>query len=454
MLQTINPTTGELVVEYPEHTPEQVGEAVDRAHAAFGEWRRWSFADRAALMMKAAEVLEGRKEEWARQMTVEMGKTVASARAEIEKCAWVCRYYAEETERQLADRPIGTERTKSYLHHEPLGVVLAVMPWNFPFWQVFRFAAPGLMAGNVGLLKHASNVSGSALAIEQAFREAGFPDGVFTTLLVPGSRVGAILEEPKVVAATLTGSDPAGRAVAAKAGSLLKKTVLELGGSDPYLVLEDADVETAAATCAASRMINGGQSCIAAKRFIVHEAVYDRWLEVFVERMSSVTMGDPLDETVQLGPQARHDLRDELHDQVLRSVAAGARLVVGGEVPDHPGAYYPPTVLVDVRPGTPAAVEEMFGPVGSVMKVGSEEEAIAVANDSQFGLGAAVFTGDVARGERIAAERLEAGACFVNALVASDPRLPFGGIKTSGYGRELSDLGIYEFVNQKTVVVA
>ncbi len=454
MLETINPATGELVTTYDEHTPGEVAAIIDRAHETFVQWRRTPYPARSELMFAVADVLEKRAAEWAELMTIEMGKPVASAKAEIEKCAWVCRHYAENAEAILADRPIATERTKSYLHHEPLGVILAVMPWNFPFWQVFRFAAPALMAGNVGVLKHASNVTGSALAIEDVFTEAGFPEGAFTTLLVPGSRVAEVIENPKVVAATLTGSDPAGRAVASKAGSLLKKTVLELGGSDPYVVLEDADIEASASTCATSRMINGGQSCIAAKRFIVHEAIYEQWLEAFIAKMAATVMGDPFEPGVQLGPQARHDLRDELHDQVMRSVAAGATLALGGEIPDLPGAYYPPTVLTDVKKGTPAYAEEMFGPVASVIKVSSEEEAIEVANDTIFGLGAAVFTGDLQRGERIAAEWLEAGCCFVNALVASDPRLPFGGIKTSGYGRELSDLGIYEFVNQKTVVVA
>ncbi len=454
MLQTINPVDGSIVAEYREHTSVEAAALIDQAHSTFLTWRHTTFAHRSELMRRVADVLDARKDEWASLMTVEMGKTVGSGRAEIEKCAWVCRYYADEAEAMLADRSIATERSKSYLHHEPLGAVLAIMPWNFPFWQVFRFAAPGLMAGNVGLLKHASNVTGCALAIEEAFSEAGFPEGAFTTLLVPGARVGELLEHPRVVAATLTGSDPAGRAVAAKAGSLLKKTVLELGGSDPYVVLEDADIELAATSCANSRMINGGQSCIAAKRFIVHEAVYDDWLAAFTDRMRSMKMGDPFDPETNLGPQARHDLRDELHDQVLRSVASGAKLALGGELPDLPGAYYPPTILTGVVKGMPAYSEEIFGPVATVIKASSEEEAIAVANDTVFGLGAAVFTSDVARGERIAAEGLEAGCCFVNALVASDPRLPFGGIKTSGFGRELADLGIFEFVNQKTVVVA
>ena len=453
-LESINPATGEQIASYAEHSPQDVHEALDRAAAAFELWRRVPVQERAVLTGKLAEALENHAEDWARLMTLEMGKPIAASRAEIAKCAMLCRYYAEEAASMLADRHIDTGQTRSYVHHEPLGVVLAVMPWNFPFWQVFRFAAPGLTAGNVGVLKHSSNVTGCSLAIEEAFGLAGYPEGVFQSLLVPGGRVGEILEHPSVAAATLTGSESAGRSLAAKAGSLLKKTVLELGGSDPYVVLEDADVAAAAATCATSRMINSGQSCISAKRFIVHEAVYDEWLEQFVARMQAVSMGDPLDEKTDLGPMARTDLRDELHQQVLASVEAGATLALGGRIPDMPGAYYPSTVLTDVAPGMPAFDEELFGPVAAVSRVWSEEEAITMANNTPFGLGAAVFTSDLERGERIAAELFEAGACFVNAFVASDPRLPFGGVKLSGYGRELSDLGIVEFVNQKTVVVA
>jgi succinate-semialdehyde dehydrogenase/glutarate-semialdehyde dehydrogenase len=453
-MESINPTTGQVIATYPEHQPEEVADIIDRVAQAFESWRRRPFASRTHLMWRLADVLEAHKEEWARLMAEEMGKPITAGRAEIEKCAWVCRYYAEEAQGMLHDRPIRTERTKSYVHYEPLGVVLAVMPWNFPFWQVFRFAAPGIMAGNTAVLKHASNVTGCALAIEDAFREAGFPDDVFRTLVIPGSRVAEALSHPRVAAATLTGSDRAGRALAEKAGSLLKKTVLELGGSDPYLVLEDADIEKAAATCAASRLINSGQSCIAAKRFIVHDAVYDRWLDAFVANMQAAKMGDPLEEDTVIGPQARHDLRDDLHAQVVKSVEAGARVVLGGEVPEGPGAFYPATVLVDVAPGMPAYDEELFGPVAAVIRAADEEDAIRIANDTPFGLGAAVFTTDVDRGERIAAQMLEAGSCFVNAFVASDPRLPFGGIKASGYGRELSDFGIKEFVNIKTVVVA
>ena len=453
-MRSINPTNGEVVAEYDEHAPAEVARRIDAAHSAYEEWRRVPFADRAVAMHRAGELLEKRKDELARLMTLEMGKPLAAGRAEAEKCAWACRHYADNGEQMLADVPIATERTRSYIHHEPIGVVLAVMPWNFPFWQVFRFLAPALMAGNAGVLKHASNVSGSALAIEEIVLDAGFPEGLFSSLLIGSDRVEEVLEHPRVVAATLTGSDPAGRAVAAKAGSLLKKTVLELGGSDPYLVLADASVAAAAKTCAASRMINNGQSCIAAKRFIVVPEVAAAFTSAFVSEMASYEMGDPLDETTRLGPLARLDLRDDLHGQVTRSVAAGAELLLGGKIPEGGGAFYPPTVLGGVKKGMPAYEEEMFGPVATVIEAKDEDEAIAVANDSPFGLGAAVFSSDVARAERIAATRLEAGCCFVNALVASDPRLPFGGIKTSGYGRELSELGIKEFVNQKTVVVA
>ena len=452
-MKSINPTTGELVAEYPDHTWSEVEARLENAQRAFKDWRRTPMATRADHMRRAAEGLEARKDEFARLMALEMGKPVTAGRAEVEKCAWVCRYYADEAGGMLADRAIPTERTKSYVHHEPLGTVLAVMPWNFPFWQVFRFVAPGIMAGNVGVLKHASNISGCALVIEEVMVEAGFPAGVFASLLIPSSMVAAVLEHPSVVAATLTGSDPAGRAVAATAGSLLKKTVLELGGSDPYLILADADLPAAAATCATSRLINGGQSCIAAKRFIVVDEVAEEFIELFVAEMSKVEMGDPMLETTRLGPQARRDLRDDVADQVRRTIEAGARLLLGGSVPAGPGAFYPPTVLTRVEKGMPAYHDEIFGPAAAVITVADEDEAVEVANDTQFGLGAAVFSNDVARAERLAAERIDAGCCFVNALVASDPRLPFGGVKTSGYGRELADLGIKEFVNQKTVVV-
>lgn len=453
-MKSINPATGEIIADYEEHSAGQVEEVVERAHQTFLEWRTTPFDVRADLLQKAATELEGRTEDLALLMAEEMGKPIAGGRAEVDKCAWACRYYAENAEGFLADEHIEADRTKSYVHYEPMGVVLAVMPWNFPLWQVIRFAAPGLMAGNTGVLKHSSNVTGCALAIEEIFSKAGLPEGAFSTLVVPGSRVAEIIENPRIAAVTVTGSSDAGRAVASKAGEVLKKCVLELGGSDPSIVLEDADLDAAAASCATGRLINSGQSCIAAKRFIVHEAVYDEWLTKFTEQMKWATMGNPLDESTTVGPMAREDLRDELHDQVIRSVDAGARIHLGGDVPDSAGAFYPPTILTEVAPGMPAYSEELFGPVAAVIEVASEEEAIRVANDTEFGLGAAIYTRDLDRGERLAARFVDAGAVFVNAIVASDPRLPFGGIKTSGYGRELSEMGIREFVNAKTVVVA
>lgn len=453
-IESLNPATGKVLQTYEKMSDDEVDEILEACYAAHRDWRKTSFGHRAELMNRAAKNLRDRKEELAKLMAQEMGKPVTGGRSEVEKCAWVCEYYAENAEVFLQDEILPSDGSKSYAHFEPLGVVLAVMPWNFPLWQVFRFAAPGLMAGNGGVLKHASNVFGSALQIEDVFRSAGFPEDLFRSLLISASDVARVIEHPRVAAATLTGSTPAGKAVASKAGECLKKTVLELGGSDPYVILEDADLDAAIETCVTSRLINSGQSCIAAKRFIVVEALADRFEEGMVELMKAKKMGDPLKEDTDVGPQAREDLRDELHEQVRKSVDQGARLVLGGEVPDSDGAFYPPTVLADVKPGMPAYEEELFGPVAAIIRVVDEDEAIRVANDSPFGLGAAVFTEDVERGERIAATRLEAGCCFVNAFVKSDPRLPFGGIKESGYGRELSAFGIREFVNIKTVYVA
>lgn len=452
-IQAVNPATGETIQSYEEMGREEVARILEEAHAAWEAWRYTTFAERAAPMRRAAALLRQNAGEYAELMAEEMGKPIAQGRSEVEKCAWVCEYYADHAEQFLAPEPVETDATKSYVTFKPMGIVLAVMPWNFPLWQVFRFVAPALMAGNAGVLKHASNVPGCALAIERVVHEAGFPPALFRSLLIGSRQVEAVIEHPLVRAVTLTGSTPAGQAVAAKAGSVLKKTVLELGGSDPYLILEDADLELAATACASSRLINSGQSCIAAKRFIVVESVRQRFETLFVGKMHAHKMGDPLDESVQVGPQARHDLRDELHEQVERSVKQGARLLLGGKVPSGKGAYYPPTVLTDVRKGMAAYEEETFGPVAAIIPVRDEAEAIWVANDSVFGLGAAVFTQDAARGERIASEYLEAGACFVNSLVKSDPRLPFGGIKESGYGRELASFGIREFVNIKTVFV-
>jgi succinate-semialdehyde dehydrogenase / glutarate-semialdehyde dehydrogenase len=451
-IRSINPATGATLKTYEEMTPEDAAEAVSQAHETWTTWRKTSFEERGQLMRRASAVLRERKSELAKLMALEMGKPMKQGVAEAEKCAWVCDYYAENAESHLAADVIKTEGSKSYVAFEPLGVVLAVMPWNFPFWQVFRFAAPALMAGNTGVLKHSSNVPGSALEIEQIFLGAGFPTGAFRTLLVGSKQVQGVIEHPLVRAVTLTGSTPAGQSVAAQAGAVLKKTVLELGGSDPYLVLVDADLDLAVQTCVNSRLINSGQSCINAKRFIVDESILPLFTERYIALMKSKKVGDPLLDETEVGPMARHDLRNELHQQVLISMERGAKLLLGGTIPPGPGAYYPPTVLADVKPGMPAYDDELFGPVAAIIRARNEEDAVRIANDSVFGLGAAVFTRDATRGERVA-RQLEAGSTFVNALVASDPRLPFGGIKQSGYGRELGSYGIREFVNIKTVYI-
>ncbi|MHB1327241.1 MAG: NAD-dependent succinate-semialdehyde dehydrogenase [Gemmatimonadales bacterium] len=447
-----NPATGETVAEYEAMSPAAAADAVAQAHAAWHRWKTTTFAERAQLFQTMARHLRERKEELARLMAVEMGKPLAQGRAEVDKCAWVSEFYAEHAEGHLANDVIPTDAARSYVAFEPLGVVLAVMPWNFPLWQVYRFAAPALMAGNVGVLKHASNVPGCALAIEELFHQAGFPPGVFRTLLIGSDQVRSVIEHPLVRAVTLTGSTPAGKSVAAQAGAVLKKTVLELGGSDPYLILEDADLDLAATTCVAARLVNSGQSCVAAKRFIAVEPIREAFTERFVALMRTKKMGDPFDTDTDVGPQARRDLRDELHQQVATSIARGAIVRLGGEVPDGPGAFYPPTVLTHVTAGMPAHDEELFGPVAAIIAANDEEDAIRIANGTIFGLGAAVFTRDLERGEHVA-RRLEAGCAFVNGQVASDPRLPFGGIKESGYGRELGIYGIREFVNAKTVVI-
>ncbi len=452
-IRSINPATGEKIKDYTEMTPHEVKGIIEKAHTAFLDWRQTSFTHRAKLMKKAAQVLRDNAVAYGELMTQEMGKPIASGRAEAEKCAWVCDYYANNAEKFLQPEIIATDASKSFVTFQPLGVVLAVMPWNFPYWQVFRFAAPGLMAGNAGILKHASNVMGCALAIEDIFRQADFPENLFRALIIGSQQVDAVIENPLVKAATLTGSTPAGKAIAKKAGELLKKTVLELGGSDPYVVLADADLEATVTTCVNSRLINSGQSCIAAKRFIVVESLREKFEQLFVKQMAAAKMGDPMQEDVVVGPQARRDLRDDLHRQVRQSIEKDATCLLGGEIPKGNGAFYPPTVLTNVKPGMPAYDEELFGPVAAIIAAKDETEAIRIANDTVFGLGAAVFTRDVAKGEGIAANELEAGCCFVNALVKSDPRLPFGGVKESGYGRELSHYGIKEFVNIKTVYV-
>jgi succinate-semialdehyde dehydrogenase/glutarate-semialdehyde dehydrogenase len=453
MLTSINPATNKPIKNYDEMTSAVFENIISLADETFNSWKETTFNHRSELMKNAAKVLRENSEEYSVLMTMEMGKPIVQSRAEVEKCSWVCDYYAENAEKFLADEIIKTEATKSFVSYQPLGVILAIMPWNFPFWQVFRFAAPNLMAGNAGLLKHASNVSGCALAIEDVFRKAGFPENLFRTLLVKSKNVKEIISNEKVCAITLTGSVPAGKSIASLAGSLIKKTVLELGGSDPYVILEDTDLEKAAMSCVTSRLINAGQSCIAAKRFIIVASVYDKFEQLYLDLMLKKKMGDPFDEKNDLGPQASIQLRDELHDQVLRSVKQGAELILGGTIPDIAGAYYPPTVLRNVKPGMAAFDEELFGPVAALIKAKDENDAIELANKSIFGLGAAVFTKDVERGERIAKEMLNAGCCFVNDFVKSDPRLPFGGIKESGYGRELSVFGIKEFVNIKSVYI-
>ncbi len=453
MIKSINPATEEEIKVYEEMSDETVHEIIAQVDSAYNSWKLTTFEERSDKMRNAAQILRNKKEELAKIMTLEMGKPFAQSKSEVEKCAWVCDYFAENAAKFLEKEIIKTDASNSFVTYQPLGVVLAIMPWNFPLWQVFRFAAPSLMAGNAGILKHASNVTGCALAIENVFEEAGFPKNIFRTLIISSKKVKAVIQNEKVKAVTLTGSVPAGRAVAKEAGEVLKKTVLELGGSDPYVILEDADLTKTAETCTISRLLNGGQSCIAAKRFIVVEKIYDEFVAQFVEKMKSKIMGDPFDELNDLGPQARNDLRDELHQQVKLSIDKGAKLLLGGEVPKQKGAYYPPTVLSDVKKGMPAYDEELFGPVAAIIKVKDEDEAIKIANDTIFGLGAAVFTEDSEKGKIIAAEKLNAGNCFVNEFVKSDPRLPFGGIKDSGYGRELSYFGIKEFVNIKTVYI-
>jgi succinate-semialdehyde dehydrogenase/glutarate-semialdehyde dehydrogenase len=450
-IATINPATGETLRTFDALTAAELDEKLQRAADAFLRHRRTPMAERAEKMRRAADLLDGEKERWARLMTTEMGKPLAAARAEAEKCAWVCRHYAEHAAAMLAPRPVevgGTARGE--VHFLPQGAVLAVMPWNFPFWQVFRFAAPGLMAGNVGLLKHASNVPQCALAIEEIFARAGFEEGVFQALLVGSDAVAGILDDGRVAAATLTGSTPAGRSVAERAGHNLKKTVLELGGSDPFIVMPSADLDAAAKTAARARCINNGQSCIAAKRFIVHADVADAFEARFVAAMEALRVGDPMQDGVDVGPLATAAIRDEVDEQVRTSVSAGARVLTGGTPMEGAGFYYSPTILADIPEDAPAYREEVFGPVASLFRVDDADAAIALANDSQFGLGSSVWTRDEAERRRFIDE-IEAGMTYVNAMVASDPRLPFGGVKHSGYGRELGEFGIHEFVNIKTV---
>ncbi|MDX1582680.1 MAG: NAD-dependent succinate-semialdehyde dehydrogenase [Thermoanaerobaculia bacterium] len=447
---SINPATEEEIRSFDEMSDDDLEAAVSAADDAFREWRLTSFSERSGKMSKAADLLDERRDELARLMTLEMGKPIGQARSEVEKCAWVCRHYAENAERFLADKEVDAGGKKSVVSYQPLGAVLAIMPWNFPLWQVFRFVAPGLMAGNVGLLKHASNVPECALAIAEVLHDAGFPKGVFQTLLIGSKRVAPLLEDKRIRAATLTGSEPAGRDVAKRAGAELKKVVLELGGSDPFVVMPSADLDKAASTAVKARTINNGQSCIAAKRFILHEEIADAFSEKFVEGIANLKVGDPLEDSTDIGPLATRGIRDELAEQVEKTVSDGARILTGGEVPNRKGWFYQPTVIDRIPEGSPADCDELFGPVAAVFRVNSLDEAVEKANDTPFGLGASAWTSDPDEQQRFTRD-IEAGLVFINAMVASNPHLPFGGVKNSGYGRELGEHGIHEFVNIKAV---
>ena len=448
-----NPTTGDTIASYPMMSEEGVNEIILAAQEAQLIWSKSEIPERTEILAGLGSILRKRKEEFGELMTLEMGKPIQQSISESEKCAWVCDYYAEHAEHFLAPVPAPTDATISYWTHRPLGIVLGIMPWNFPFWQVVRFAVPALTAGNAVLLKHSPSVPGCAEILAHIFAEAGYPDGLFTNLAINLETTGEVIDHPLVRAISLTGSVQAGRSVASRAGAAIKKCVLELGGSDPSVILADANIDAAVASCRLARTINSGQSCVAAKRFVVVEPVREEFEAKLVSAMEATVMGDPLNPASDIGPLAREDLRDTLHNQVQRSVNDGALLLTGGEPPDEPGWWYPPTVLTNVGPGMAAYEEELFGPVASILPVSNEEEAIRVANDTAYGLGASVYTEDSARGEKIAAELIDAGNCFVNGIVKSDPRLPFGGTKDSGYGRELSPLGILEFTYPKTIWV-
>mgnify|MGYP005991600247 CR=1 FL=1 len=452
-ITAINPATEQIIATYETLDNSQLEGRINGAQQRFQEWKKVPFQERSRLMNALAEELRNNVEEYAKLASQEMGKTFISAKGEVNKCAWVCEYYAENAHTFLADERVNTAAQKSYVSYQPLGVILGVMPWNYPYWQVFRFAVPALMAGNTVLMKHAPNVQACAQLIEKMFRKVGFPEGLLTNILIETEAVASVIAHPFVKAVTLTGSEKAGSAVASEAGKHIKKAVLELGGSDPYIILEDADLDLAVEVCVKGRLKNNGQSCIGAKRFIVVDAIYDEFLARFKDKMAAAKMGDPFAEDTVLGPLARPDLRDNLHRQVQESIEKGAQCILGGKIPDGVGSFYPATILTDVKPGMPAYEEELFGPVAALFSVKDEAAAIQIANDTNFGLGAAVFTQDIARGERIAKEELEAGSCFVNGMVGSDPRLPFGGINISGYGRELSHYGIREFTNIKTVSI-
>lgn len=450
-IQSINPWTGEIVREFIPLTPREMEIQIELAAKAFGSWKNIPVSEKSELMKKAGQILRQKKEEFARLITLEMGKVIRESRAEVEKCAWACDFYADHAEQFLSEEQIQLpEGKKAKVIYQPLGIILAVMPWNFPFWQVFRFAAPTLLAGNTGILKHASNVPQCALAIESIFLEAGFPKGVFQSFLIDSKTTLELLEDKRIQAVSLTGSEKAGAAVASVAGKNIKKSLLELGGSDPFIVLADADIEKAAETAVKARMINFGQSCIAAKRFIIEESVYDRFLKFFKDKMSQLKGGDPMDENSDYACMARPDLAAELYKQIQKSMALGAQLFLGGTKPDENSAEFSPTILTQIPENSPAFSEELFGPVASVFKVKNLNEAIQIANSTKFGLGASLWTSDLDKGEQLAFQ-IESGAVFLNSMVASHPALPFGGIKKSGYGRELGRQGILEFVNTKTV---
>ena len=449
-IATINPATGEEVKTFDPLSDEEIDRKLSLAAETFREYRETSFEERSRMLLRAAEILEEEAEDLGRLMTSEMGKTLAAATAEAQKCARGCRYYAENAEKMLADEEVELEGARAFVRYQPLGPVLAVMPWNFPFWQVFRFAAPALMAGNVGLLKHASNVPQCALAIEDIIHRAGYPEGAFQTLLISSSQVQAVIDDPRVRAATLTGSEGAGRQVASEAGENIKKTVLELGGSDPFIVMPSADMEKAVSTAVTSRTLNNGQSCINAKRIIVHEDIADEFERRYVESMEALRVGDPMDEDTDMGPLATPDILEDVDSQVRKSVEAGARVLTGGEPMEGPGNFYPPTVITDIPEDSPAYTEEIFGPVASLFRARDIDEAIAIANDTTFGLGSSSWTNDPDEQERFVNE-IEAGMVYINRMTESTPEVPFGGVKNSGYGRELSVFGIREFVNAKTV---
>lgn len=451
MLNSVNPASGEVLAEYTVDAEQEIFSKAEKLSAGWENWRTTSFAERAAVLKRLAASLLSQRDELALLMTREMGKPISQSMAEVEKCAWVCDFYAENGEHMLADRSVAADAPISKVVYRPLGVLLAIMPWNFPLWQVFRCLAPNLMGGNTFLLKHASNVTGCALAIRDLAWTSGVPEDVFDVVFTPGKQMSSLIARPEIAAVTLTGSTDAGKKVAGMAGAHLKKCVLELGGSDAYIILEDADLQKAAEKCAASRMLNNGQSCIAAKRFIVVESVYDEFMMHFAEAMACYEMGDPQKKETLLGPMARTSLRDELHQQVEKSVAEGAEVILGGFIPDREGAYYPATILTRVAPGMAAFEEELFGPVAAVIRAADEAEAIKLANQSVFGLGGAIFSRDVEHVRSLAEDEIQAGSVFINDFVRSDPRLPFGGIKESGYGRELSEEGIREFMNAKTI---